>query len=917
MSIRSWFWLIGLLLLAFFLRIYQLDGQSIWWDEGISLHLATSKIGEIARDRLNNIHPPLYFYLLKFWLAFTGVSAFSGRYLSVLAGWFQVGFLFAIGCRWYSSRTAFVAAILGALSAVSIIYSQEIRVYSVLPLIYLALLILVREATGQGPDFGKGKLWVWLLFGSIIWIGMHLHYITVFVVLYINLWAIFVYVKSGRWSELKRWIVFQLVVVLTVLPWYISMILNWAAVSGEANAGTYTSAAVPLQHLANQVWTFLVSGLPGLIVRPGALISVASLAGLLIILFILRLVKKNTRREASILFANWMIPLTSALVVWAARSFSHPRYIAMFVPGLLLLVAYLVMPPVNSWTKRWAWSINLLAGALLAGVLLASIWGLVLYFYDANVAKDDMRSVARYLEKNADGPDLILVPDTDWSLRFEYKGETPIEMPHLDDADGGWSHLAQVTEEKKRVFLVDYLNGTRDWQEKVRFSLVKSGSIVNREVFDNLSINEYELDEKVTPPQMSPTTINYDPMVLSGVWIDQNSETSESVAIALNWQLSRPVDQSAQASLRLLDEHGALIAASDDLLRDRNGRPTDQWQVGDQVTTYHVIPLPAAVPPVEYTVGLQVYFATDLGIQPLEIRDRSGAPRGQDASLGSVKLNYEPSQDTNLGNNLPLALWPNSSEIAPGLSLLAADIENAAFVPGSVVTVRLLWQATSTALYDLRPEVALVQGSEDLDLADEAPVYGQYPTTLWNLDETVLERRHLRIPPATSGVLHVVIRFKGMEWLLGEVEVVDEAHVFEQIPSAYEIDATFGNLARLTGFDIEKAEYRSGESIPLSLVWQSRVNGSDREYVVFTHLLDESGRLIGQHDAVPVNGLRSMTGWVEHEYIVDRHDLAMREPYQGKAFIEVGLYDPVSGDRVLLPDGSDHYILPFSLDILP
>ena len=52
------------LLLAFALRLYRLDGQSIWVDEGISLHLATSSLAEIIANRAANIHPPLYFFLL-------------------------------------------------------------------------------------------------------------------------------------------------------------------------------------------------------------------------------------------------------------------------------------------------------------------------------------------------------------------------------------------------------------------------------------------------------------------------------------------------------------------------------------------------------------------------------------------------------------------------------------------------------------------------------------------------------------------------------------------------------------------------------------------------------------------------------------------------------------------------------------
>ena len=157
-SLKSFpIWLLILLLFAFGLRVFQLDGQSIWWDEGISLHLATSSLREIVNDRLNNIHPPLYFFILKGWLSLVGINAFSARYLSALAGWLQVATVLAIARRWFSWRTAAAASVLATFSAVSVIYGQEIRVYAMLALIYLALLALTRELTRSTVASGKRR----------------------------------------------------------------------------------------------------------------------------------------------------------------------------------------------------------------------------------------------------------------------------------------------------------------------------------------------------------------------------------------------------------------------------------------------------------------------------------------------------------------------------------------------------------------------------------------------------------------------------------------------------------------------------------------------------------------------------------------------------------------------------------------
>jgi len=99
--------------------------------------------------------------------------------------------------------------------------------------------------------------------------------------------------------------------------------------------------------------------------------------------------------------------------------------------------------------------------------------------YGTEVAKDDVRGVARYLEVQADVDDLILIPDTDWSLPFEYQGEANVNMPGLDDPESKWSNLADLTTGINRVFLVDYQHGTRDWQGMLPFALAKAGSMAS------------------------------------------------------------------------------------------------------------------------------------------------------------------------------------------------------------------------------------------------------------------------------------------------------------------------------------------------------------------------------------------------------------------------------------------------------
>jgi len=132
-----------------------------------------------------------------------------------------------------------------------------------------------------------------------------------------------------------------------------------------------------------------------------------------------------------------------------------------------------------------------------------------------------------------------------------------------------------------------------------------------------------------------------------------------------------------------------------------------------------------------------------------------------------------------------------------------------------------------------------------------------------------------------------------------------------------EVSARFGDFAELTGYSLPDVEFTTAEPLPLTLYWRGLEGTSPTNYVVFTHLLAEDGRLIAQHDGAPAGGTRPIGTWESGETIVDLHPLAFAEPgYTGLATIAVGLYDPAVG-RVPVDPGGDRVVLPVTINIVP
>lgn len=126
----------------------------------------------------------------------------------------------------------------------------------------------------------------------------------------------------------------------------------------------------------------------------------------------------------------------------------------------------------------------------------------------------------------------------------------------------------------------------------------------------------------------------------------------------------------------------------------------------------------------------------------------------------------------------------------------------------------------------------------------------------------------------------------------------------------YPIQAQFGDVARLVGYDVQRQQ--DGASVQLTLYWQA-LREVDRSYVVFVHVYDAAGQRIGQHDSPPGLGAFPTRGWVAGEYIVDPHPIELN----GTAtplVAWIGLYEPTTGARLPVADAAgnpsgDHLVI--------
>jgi len=139
--------------------------------------------------------------------------------------------------------------------------------------------------------------------------------------------------------------------------------------------------------------------------------------------------------------------------------------------------------------------------------------------------------------------------------------------------------------------------------------------------------------------------------------------------------------------------------------------------------------------------------------------------------------------------------------------------------------------------------------------------------------------------------------------LLGRMHVVDREHVYSAPPGIRRVGAEFGDLALLLGYTVEPDGLRPGAPVAVTLYWQAQAE-HDTSYKVFVHLVGPDGAIAAQDDAIPAGGALPTNLWVTGEVIADRHPLVAPDSLvPGRYSLRVGLYDPVSGERLEVVGG--------------
>ncbi len=126
--------LAAILALGAYLRISILQERDFWFDEAFTAAAVQQSWPAMMRTIINDVHPPLYYWLLKLWTYAAGDSPTAIRTFSTFFGIATIALAFFALRLWQARQLwpALAAALVVAINPFLINYSQEARMYSLL-----------------------------------------------------------------------------------------------------------------------------------------------------------------------------------------------------------------------------------------------------------------------------------------------------------------------------------------------------------------------------------------------------------------------------------------------------------------------------------------------------------------------------------------------------------------------------------------------------------------------------------------------------------------------------------------------------------------------------------------------------------------------------------------------------------------
>lgn len=409
------------------LRLYKLTAISLWHDEAFSALLIKYPWKEMVYRIGLDVHPPMYYFFLRFWHYIFGDSLFSLRGMSVLFGVATIiATYFLVKKIFGNINAALIAATLVAINPFQIQYVTEARMYTmgaffvVLTAYFLVVALQTTKnyynPTGQilKPTWTKmiGYYIAFTLSASIL---TYTHYYLLFSVAALGLYGIFYCWKTFRWQVSRYlWLALSgLGIGVLFLPWLKTFLFQYK----QVGAG-YWIPPMDIWSIPSTVYDLVIH-----IAQPSKLIM--GLLILVILWVIYKILKGQLQTEKWLILGMFVAPFVGSILFAVLAKLQGEnssvylvRYFLFASPFLLILLAL------------WLDQIKLrsLKAILIIILVAVNLFGTWYYWHDLQVdTKPGMAALSALVNANASPDHKIIVASSFEFFNYKYYNKSGIK----------------------------------------------------------------------------------------------------------------------------------------------------------------------------------------------------------------------------------------------------------------------------------------------------------------------------------------------------------------------------------------------------------------------------------------------------------------------------------------------------------
>lgn len=671
-----------ILLLAFFLRTYQLDHQALRGDEAATVLYSAIPVTELWElSRVTDPHPPLYYLLLHPWQWFMGEAAWMMRFAGVIASTLAVAALYALAQRTlHNTPISLLAAASLAISPLQIWLAQDVRSYPFFTLLGLlsswALWTALHRGEGipirnQQQSISKmpathyalrtthyvprptSHVLPWLLYITLTVACFYIHYYTIFLIAFQGL---FVVLNAKKfWHQKWPWLISQITIGVLIIPG-LQLAYNFI---GPAAGGIEKISTPDLLRLAS---TALLTGFT-ISDQWGPLISLA-LAPIWL-LGIANLLRKDfTSGIFWVLF--FATPVFGVIALSIDRPFFKERFLiqaqpaftlllatgllTLFLPKLRTLLTTHYVPRLTSYVLR---PTSLL---LLTLLLAANTTALSNYFTNPTYTKAPPWYLYRdYVSEKAQPRDVMLTNFPEASVSYYSPNGLPFYVVPVErdrSIEFRLDETTKIADAYERIWFLPLLRQGFDEQGDVLNWLDRHADRVDQTFFPVYHLNLYvgpstidtmlvnqpvdfahdiqlrgfqilnkEGSSKLTPPNEAG------PDYLLRV------EPEDEFTLSLYWLANGPTALPYTVFTHLVAADG-FNRTSQDNQPVWGSYPTTDWSPGEKITDKYILTVPPGTPSGDHRLRVGWYQSDTLERVP--VLNQAGQPAEEFVTLNLI-----------------------------------------------------------------------------------------------------------------------------------------------------------------------------------------------------------------------------------------------------------------------------------------